>query len=297
MLIGKSIRFDAFDANDTKKYMSYLRTTGMDISSDLYPHVLMAHRDILNIERGYTGDVCWHRDLYKGEEFWYMPVGKMDDIKSFFNRYVPKGTEFAALPETMKIVLEKLLGKHIYFEPQPELDDYIVDNHKLVSMSGREYKGLRSHYNKISRENVISVCDLRDVSTDELQEFNKAAIEQMDENNEGVYQEKLLSKYLLDALGSEDSLFGTVLKINGEIKGFTINEKGISNECIGIYMKTDHSIKGLGEFISVVDAKRQMNQGFSYCNIMADEGEAKLRESKLGYRPVRMIKKYYARYY
>lgn len=89
----------------------------------------------------------------------------------------------------------------------------------------------------------------------------------------------------------EFSCKGAVIYVDGVPKAFMIGEKIGKDMVVSHFQKADRRLKGLYAFISHEFYLREY-PGIRYINLQEDMGIPGLRESKLSYRPIHMLKKY-----
>ncbi|MDD5409008.1 MAG: phosphatidylglycerol lysyltransferase domain-containing protein, partial [Candidatus Omnitrophica bacterium] len=87
-------------------------------------------------------------------------------------------------------------------------------------------------------------------------------------------------------------LKGIVVKIDKQIKGFTLGYKLNKDTFCILYEITDLSIKGLAQFIFRRFSEELKD--YKYINIMDDSGLDNLKKVKLSYKPERLISAYIA---
>lgn len=291
-------KFQEISNEDIGTYKQYLAKHTSSLPSDLYPHVLLSYQRLLSISRWYHDDICWQRDNYEGEEVWYPPIGKCTDYAKLFRKNVPNNTLFVAIPEDFKKRLESDLGDSIHFTRQPYLDDYILDNQSLALCSGRTYKSLRQSMTRFQRSYHPDIVSLKDLPFSDVSAFNQYALlsqAQHTADSVGIEHERITSEILLqNYYATPEDFIATALLVNHEIVAFCINElpPNTPNDSVGIYLKSNHEYKGAGTYLTIMDARLQLEKGIRYCNIMADEGNEQLKRSKLLLRPCKILHKY-----
>jgi hypothetical protein len=96
-----------------------------------------------------------------------------------------------------------------------------------------------------------------------------------------------------EALGMADQLglAGLVVLVAGEVKAFTLGEQLNRETSVCQFEKADPFLDGLYQLINR-EFSRRLFTDCGYVNREQDLGEPNLRESKLSYHPVELVKKY-----
>lgn len=95
-------------------------------------------------------------------------------------------------------------------------------------------------------------------------------------------------------LHSELGLSGVVLIVEGELKGFALGEQLNSDTAVCHFEKGDLFMDGLSQLLDR-EFSRLLFTDCKYLNREQDLGELSLRQAKLSYHPLEMVKKYRAR--
>lgn len=116
------------------------------------------------------------------------------------------------------------------------------------------------------------------------------------QNNDSLYQAMLEDnraalKTMLDACRSLNCT-GRIVKVDGEMKGFTFGFKLNNGAFCILYEITDLSVKGLSQFI-FREFCRELK--YRFINIMDDSGLENLKRVKLSYRPAILSPSYIIR--
>lgn len=289
------MKFSPLDNSTNQEYKNCLLKSEFTIPSDLYPHVLNAYKDLIHIQRADYKGIYFHKDNYDNEEVWYPPIGKCSDYKKLFKKLIPHNSTIVAIPEDMMLVLKEELGDSITFTYEDFLDDYIIDNFQLSTLTGRKYNSIRQAVNRFTKRYTPSVINLKELNKADILSFNRNALNQLkaaSNDVSGPIKEGMISTLLIeDYYNNPDDFIGTAIIADNSIVAFSINEI-LNDISAGIYLKCDRNYPSSGTFLSVMDAKMQLEKGIRYCNIMADEGDEQLKRSKLLLRPCRIIRKY-----
>lgn len=96
------------------------------------------------------------------------------------------------------------------------------------------------------------------------------------------------------SLAGELGLEGVVVSVEGEIKAFALGERLNRETAVCHFEKADPFMEGLSQLINREFAARLFND-CRYINREQDLGEPGLRNAKLSYHPVELVKKFRAR--
>ena len=292
---GAKRQYKSITDMDLGAYKTGLIRTFKLIPSDLSPAVLLSHSGLLNMSYFFNDNVFIIRDCYMGEEYFYPPVFTGKYSMSSFEKLYKQGSVITAVPEEMLSLFKTAFGDSLEIKEIPYLHDYIVENSALSNCDGGEYKSLRQAKNRFWKDTGAYVKDINDVPPKKIHEFNERIVSEMIKkapDNEGLIHEKIIFETLLEMLhNGGKSLDGIAIMLGQDILAFTINDI-ISSYSVAAYAKMDHAYKDIGPALASSDAGHQLKQGIRYCNLMADEGEDNLKQSKMLLRPCQILKKY-----
>ncbi len=96
------------------------------------------------------------------------------------------------------------------------------------------------------------------------------------------------------ALAGELGLQGVVVQVAGEIKAFVLGERLNATTAVCLFEKADPFLDGLYQ-LADREFNRLLFSDCTYVNREQDLGEPGLRESKLSYHPLELVKKYRVR--
>lgn len=231
--------------------------------------------DIMN---AHNSSIYYSRIDYVHEQF----------LESFVN-YLEEGTEIFEILESY-IVEKKLV-------------DYIYLTEDLIELKGNNYHTKRNEINKFKKSYPDITTEMLDpeIHSDMIIGLlnswiaNRLKYMPKDQTElflDGISHERFAIKKILKYYKQLD-LIGMVLKIGGEIAGFTVGEK-LSEETASVLIeKTDFEILGSAQFIFREFCKvLQQEYGCKYINVGDDMGFENLRKVKLSYRPNKLVTKY-----
>ncbi len=186
---------------------------------------------------------------------------------------------------------------------EKKLVDYIYQADDLIELKGNSYHTKRNEINKFKKvypDHEIMVLDPDIHGKDIIDLFNKWIAdrikympkEEADIFLEGIYLERQAIKRMIQYYRELD-LFGIILYIGGECKGFTVGEKINDTTASVIIEKTDFEILGCAQFIFREFSKILKEMfGVTYINVGDDMGFENLKKVKMSYRPYRLLPKY-----
>lgn len=194
--------------------------------------------------------------------------------------------------------LESLYPGSFEYTEDEDCADYIYLAEKLMSYSGKALHSKRNHCNRfeaerewdfvpLTRELIPGCMDMLDVWTEDNAQRLESSI--------AVEHDALVRAFAAyERLGLE----GGVLRIKGEIAGFTVGEKICGDTFDVHFEKARVDINGAypmvcREFVRMVTAR---HPEIKWINREDDMGLEPLRRSKLSYKPEFMVKKYTARW-
>lgn len=203
--------------------------------------------------------------------------------------FVLRGVTAENLPQ-----LQALYPGRLGVTADRDLWDYLYDSEKLATLAGKKMHGKRNHCNRFEAENQWSyrALQLSDLpACKELLDFWMDACGE--DSRDGIDDEYIaIGRGFADyeALGLE----GGVLFAGDKLCAFTIGEK-ISSDTFDVHFeKALWSINGAYPMINreFVRQIRQKHPEIRWINREDDTGRDSLRQSKLSYRPERMVEKY-----
>ncbi|HAP79028.1 MAG TPA: hypothetical protein DCQ78_02400 [Ruminococcus sp.] len=167
--------------------------------------------------------------------------------------------------------------------------DYIYNSSDLINLSGRKYHQKRNHLSKINQYNW-SFSEMTDADFDECISFsavnynNKNGIDDFS----SVAEQFAINTFFTNF--HKLDLFGGVIRIDNNVRAFTIGERLNSNTMCVHIEKADTSYQGLYPAINNQFCKAFADK-FRYVNREEDMGLEGLRKSKLSYNPAYLLRK------
>lgn len=209
-------------------------------------------------------------------------------LENFVN-YLEEGTEIFEILENF--IVEKKLVDYIYLT-----DD-------LIELKGNNYHTKRNEINKFKKaypDIAIEILDPKTHSNEIIELLNRWIAnrlkympkDQTEQFLDGISHERFAIKRILKHY-EELNLIGIVLKIGGEMAGFTVGEKLSEKTASILIEKTDFEILGSAQFIFREFCKVLKNSyNCEFINVGDDMGFENLKKVKLSYRPHKLATKY-----
>jgi len=184
------------------------------------------------------------------------------------------------------------------FEAALKSYDYVCSRSDIMALQGNKFKSKRASYNYFAKNfefiyQPILPPDLKGC----LSLYLLWARQRRSSNPDAIYQGMLKDSgiALKEALNNYPRLGfrGSLVKIKGRIKAFTLGfELNPDTFCL-LYETTDLAVKGLAQFIFSRFASELKE--YRHINIMDDSGLANLKRVKLSYHPRYLVGAYTVR--
>ena len=289
------MNFENFSIKDDERYLTYALDC-TELPSDLYPEVLYAYRENDVIRRAYAGDLCWHRAERGGHEVWFPPIGNWHDKdwKEIFDRYVPQGTVFTYVPAALTEIWQKELPGRVEITERRDDWDYVLDTQQMSRMEGKPYARIRVKVHRFERDYDYSLEEIRPDNLSDMIDFHRRAEDEVMADNgnpeEAVAENKAFF-YTVDHWEENNRLFGILLRVDGRVVGYFVDELLADGRSVCIYAKADYRYAGITALLYHKDASMETEKGISSVNIMSDVGIINMRNAKNDLRPSAMIVK------
>ena len=295
------IDFQDFDFADNERYIKFLKRC-IQIPAIFSTQVLMSYREQFKIQRGYAADLCWHKAIDNGAEFWISPAGDWDEInwQEVFAQHVPEDTTFICVPEYLAKLWQQQLGAAIEVNEDRDNWDYILHIDRMEKLEGKNFKTFRNAVDTFEKNYAYTVEEITPKIFDELRAFQGSA----EKKNLQARVEKLKDAldddknffFALEHWDELKNLFGFVVRVDGKIVAYCLDELIDETYSVGLFAKANHDFSGANQFAYWYDAKINLERGVLTQNIMADIGEENLRFFKEHLYPLVMLKEYVVTY-
>jgi len=290
------INFQDFDVTDNEHYLDYLSRC-IQIPSNASPMLTLAAKEKHKVRRAYVDNLCWQKFSFGDMEFWGAPLGDWDEIdwKKVFAAHVPKGTVFNFVPEYLLKIWQRELGAAIEIEEDRDFWDYILYLDRMENLSGKKFKSIRNAKNAFEKKYNYTVEEIKPEIFNELWQFHIGAEKDLQERVDNVEFAEDDNDNFLYALEHWDelkNLFGFVVRVDGKIVAYSLDEQIDETHSIAPFAKSDYNFTGANQFAYWYEAKISLERGILTENIMDDVGEENLRFFKEHLSPLVMLKKY-----
>lgn len=236
------------------------------------------------------GTVVVQGKRYTGERFFFPPFGA--DAGQAAERLLVEGGTVAAADQRFA----DLFATCSDFEVTEDRDsfDYLYLRSALADLSGNRYhkKKNRVNYfiNRHEHEVELYGAQHREGCLALLDEWRRVR-EKME--SPSLPEEAMAAAEALE-LADFLGLQGIVVLVGGEVKGFVLGEKLNDDTSVCHFEKADQFLEGLYQLIDR-EFCRLLFTECTYVNREQDLGEPNLREAKLSYHPVELVKKFIIR--
>ena len=175
--------------------------------------------------------------------------------------------------------------------------EYLYETEALSRLSGNRYKSKRSAYNAFvaghPSATLAPYCPAdRDAC---FARYDAWRTERALQSDDEIYCAMLDDSRAAHrtAIGCADALglIGRIVRINGEIKGYTFGYSLNADTFCVLFEVTDLCTKGLAQFI-YREFCRELMGTYRWINAMDDSGLESLRRVKRSYHPARLIPSY-----
>ncbi len=176
-------------------------------------------------------------------------------------------------------------------EPTRDQFDYVYESSALIGLAGKKYSSKRQQINRFKRKYGF---EYRPMERDDLMECRELAgrwcdIRRCDEDM-NLMDEWSSVNEALENFG-ELGLSGGMVMVDGRMEAFAMGEKLNERTAVIHIEKANTGIEGLYTLINQQFAENHWHD-IEFINREQDLGVPGLRQAKLSYHPVRMVKKY-----
>jgi hypothetical protein len=180
------------------------------------------------------------------------------------------------------------------YEQDRDYFDYIYHSSDLAELPGKKYLKVRNYLNNFRKNNDHSVESISRQNIKEVKDFLIRWCEKKGcKDDPFLMQERQATFHALDDLFELD-LEGILIRVEGQVKAFSIFEEMKANMSVVHYEKADFDIVGLYQAINNETA-RFLTDKYEFINRESDMGVPGLRRAKDKYRPHHMLEIYHVR--
>jgi hypothetical protein len=175
--------------------------------------------------------------------------------------------------------------------------EYIYEADKLRTFSGRKLHGKKNHLNRFYAL-YGNRYEYENIDEHNIRECLKFSWKWRNLNevymNDSILTELDMVKKFIENYDNLD-LSGGCIKIDGEIKAFTIGERAFAgSDCVIIHIEKADYDEVQGIYPAICSAFLNSHPEFNFVNREDDLGDEGLRRSKLSYRPVYLLDRFEA---
>jgi hypothetical protein len=230
--------------------------------------------DIINEEYFYTPFTYSQRDFCAIQNIFYEEHKSLDLVQSYLLDYVD---------EQMFSVTNNIC-----------YDDYIINVRDYINAYGSDYRWIRKKINNFKINNLSNFeFSFSNFSKNDIAEIKIFLLENFtfDTTLKKSELEAILNCF--DNIEYSTKFIGKAYS-EGKLIAANILEYHNPTVLISNYNKAINSyrVKGFSEYFQLFICNELTNLGFQYINLEQDIGLLNLRESKLSYKPDKMVKKY-----
>lgn len=184
-----------------------------------------------------------------------------------------------------------LSGTNTIISEDRDSFDYLYLRNELALLPGNRFHKKKNRINYFTSRHQYQVAPYTNLFIDGCQELLKSWLLAVQErSNVSLNQEFSATSEALFKYG-ELELEGIVITVSGTVAAFALGERLNRDTAICHFEKSDPFKEGLSQLINR-EFSRLLFSDCPYINREQDLGEAGLRNAKLSYHPVELIKKY-----
>jgi len=228
------------------------------------------------------------------------PIGQGDiksAIEALHRDSIARGVSFCirGLTESSRERMEAAFPAQFHYTPDTDVFDYIYEAEKLATLAGKKLHGKRNHINRFLEEHPDWTFEA--ITPENIPEC-------LEMSQEWGIERELLKKLSAEfdalhiALDNFEALEleGGLLRVDGQVIGFTIGEPLNSDTYIIHFEKAFAGIQGAYPMINREFVRHVMEKHphVRYINREEDLGVEHLKRAKRSYYPVFMVEKYRA---
>nr|WP_241633826.1 phosphatidylglycerol lysyltransferase domain-containing protein [Fusobacterium gastrosuis] len=271
-----------FDISDNTFTNLYLWSFGEDTEYKI-------ENDILLIKSVYEGEVYYHMPMPKYEKY-----EDEETIKKMVEIIKKLIEEKASILYFTEYWVEKL-KKYFEFKEARYLEDYIYSVESLAYLKGRSYAKKKNRVSNFKRNYEYTYEKITEANIKEVIEFQKLwAKLNIDKDQEVLISETMGIIEVLKNFEHLDAI-GGLLRVDGKIVAYTLGEE------LNEKMFVIHVEKALIEYIGSYQAinmifLQEEALKYEFVNREDDFGDEGLREAKMSYKPINLLKKFSIEY-
>ena len=247
-----------------------------------------------NTEYEIENNVLTIRSFYKGKEYYFMPLPKeettenIEEMKRKINKLIDKKVPIHYFNEYW---YEKLKDDFPCLKEKRDYEDYIYSFESLSTLKGRHYSKKKNRVANFKRNYDFVYESITKENIHEVIKFQKKWFDLYSDSNEEILRNE--NTGILEILNNWDKLNikGGLLKVNNEVIAYTLGEKITQNTVLIHIEKALIDYVGSHQAINMFYLEKEW-ENIEYVNREDDFGDEGLREAKMSYKPLYLLKKY-----
>ncbi|WP_074017059.1 DUF2156 domain-containing protein [Fusobacterium massiliense] len=247
-----------------------------------------------NTEYEIENNVLTIRSFYKGKEYYFMPLPKeettenIEEMKRKINKLIDKKVPIHYFNEYW---YEKLKDDFPCLKEKRDYEDYIYSFESLSTLKGRHYSKKKNRVANFKRNYDFVYESITKENIHEVIKFQKKWFDLYSDSNEEILRNE--NTGILEILNNWDKLNikGGLLKVNNEVIAYTLGEKITQNTVLIHIEKALIDYVGSYQAINMFYLEKEW-ENIEYVNREDDFGDEGLREAKMSYKPLYLLKKY-----
>ena len=247
-----------------------------------------------NTEYEIENNVLTIRSFYKGKEYYFMPLPKeettenIEEMKRKINKLIDKKVPIHYFNEYW---YEKLKDDFPCLKEKRDYEDYIYSFESLSTLKGRHYSKKKNRVANFKRNYDFVYESITKENIHEVIKFQKKWFNLYSDSNEEILRNE--NTGILEILNNWDKLNikGGLLKVNNEVIAYTLGEKITQNTVLIHIEKALIDYVGSYQAINMFYLEKEW-ENIEYVNREDDFGDEGLREAKMSYKPLYLLKKY-----
>ncbi len=225
----------------------------------------------------------------------YDPVSLRDAINEMRCRMRAVGAamDLVGVSGHMLPILEEAFGGKVDARHERDLDEYVYEKQKLITLSGRALHKKKNHLNYFLKTYTY---EARPLTRDDLEDILRltdtvrAEHDRTEEQLLSLAQEKRAIRMMIDFIG-DPGIYTVGVFIDGEMQAYAIGEMLSEDTAVEHFEKANLKYRGLYQAVCSEFCKA-LPDTCLYVNREEDMGLENLRHAKQALRPHHMAEKY-----
>jgi hypothetical protein len=187
--------------------------------------------------------------------------------------------------------LEKNFSNRLYVTEKEDLNDYVYETERLISLSGKKLHGKKNHVNYF--EKTFDYEYEKVTETSQIKECESLLLKWVDEKTKNINPiEGDAMKRLFENYNNFD-IRGAVIRVDGEIVAMTFGERLTDDTVLIQVEKAREDVRGAYPMINKLFLENEWSDT-TFVNREEDMGLEGLRKAKESYYPIFKMRKYQA---